>query len=79
MTGPKDDQPLADPGPMTIQIPGKTALLMIRLAQEVGAKTPGDIVMQALGVMQTLRQAQAGGKRVIIRDPATGTEVDLAI
>lgn len=79
MTGPKDDQPAADPGPMTIEIPGKTALLMVRLAQEVGAKTPGDIVMQALGIMQTLRQAQAGGKRVILRDPDSGVEVDLAI
>ncbi len=64
---------------MTIEIPGKTALLLVTLAQEIGARTPGDVVMQALGVMQTLRQASAHGKRIIVRDPATGREIDLAL
>lgn len=72
-------EPAADPGPMTIEIPGKTALLLVDLAQAVGAKTPGDVVLQALGLLRTLRHAAAGGKRVILRDPETGRETDLAL
>jgi len=73
------DAPPADPGPMTIEIPGKTAMLMVKLAQDVGAKTPGDVVLQALGLLQMLRSATQGGKRVILRDPQTGAETDLAL
>ena len=69
----------ADPGPMQIEIPGKTALLLVRLAQELGAQTPGEVVMQAVGVLQTIRQAKAGGRRIILRDPTSGHEVDLAL
>lgn len=68
-----------DPGPTTIEIPGKTALLLVSLAQEIGAKTPGEVVMQALGLMQTIRQAKARGQRIVLRDPTTGHEADLAL
>ncbi len=71
--------PPVDPGPVTIEIPGKTAMLMVKLAQDVGAKTPGDVVLQALGLLQMLRAAAEGGKRVILRDPKTGAETDLAL
>ena len=70
---------MSDPGPTSIEIPGKTAMLLLSLAQEIGAKTPGEVVMQALGLMQTIRQAKAKGHRFIVRDPATGREVDLAL
>jgi hypothetical protein len=70
---------MADPGPTSIEIPGKTAMLLVSLAQEIGAKTPGEVVMQALGLMQTIRQAKARGHRIILRDPASGREVDLAL
>ncbi len=70
---------MSDPGPTSIEIPGKTAMLLVSLAQEIGAKTPGEVVMQALGLMQTIRQAKARGHRIILRDPATGREVDLAL
>jgi hypothetical protein len=70
---------MSDPGPTSIEIPGKTAMLLVSLAQEIGAKTPGEVVMQALGIMQTIRQAKARGHRIILRDPASGHEVDLAL
>jgi len=71
--------PTDNPGPVTIEIPGKTALLLISLAQEIGAKTPGEVVMQSLGLMQTIRQAKAAGQRIILRDSGTGREIDLAL
>ncbi len=64
---------------MSIEIPGKTAMLLVDLAQSMGAKTPGEVVLQALGVLRTLRHAAHGGKRVILRDPQTGHETDLAL
>jgi len=76
--GPPDEPP-ADPGPMAIEVPGKTAMLLVRLAEELGARTPGEVVGQALGLMQMLRVASAGGKRIIVRDPSTGHETDLAV
>jgi hypothetical protein len=69
----------ADPGPTTIEIPGKTALLLVRIAQEIGATTPGEVVGQALGLMETVRQAKARGQRIILRDSSSGREIDLAI
>lgn len=64
---------------MTIEIPGKTAMLLVKLAQDVGAKTPGEVVGQALGMMQMLRAAAGSGRRVLLRDPKTGHETDLAL
>ncbi len=64
---------------MAIEVPGKTAMLLVRLAEELGARTPGEVVGQALGLMQMLRVASAGGKRIIVRDPSTGHETDLAV
>lgn len=64
---------------MQIEIPGKTAMLLVKLAEDIGAKTPGEVVGQALGLMQMLRSASAGGRRVVVRDPATGHETDLAL
>jgi len=69
----------ADPGPMAVEIPGKTAVRLARVAQEIGARTPGEVVGQAIGLLQLLLQAKSRGQRVIIRDPQTGHEVDLAV
>lgn len=66
-------------GPVSIEIPGRTAMLLVTLAQELGAKTPGEVVGQALGLLETVRQAKARGQRIVLRDPATGREIDLAI
>jgi hypothetical protein len=64
---------------MQIEIPEKTGMLLVELACELGAKTPGEVVMQALGLMQTIRQAKTRGDRIILRNPQTGREVDLAL
>jgi len=65
--------------PIAIEIPQKTAELLVTLAQDLGLRTPGEVVMQALGVLQTLRRARASGQRLLLRDPETGVEIDLAI
>jgi hypothetical protein len=69
----------ADPGPVAVEIPGKTAVRLAKVAQEVGARAPGEVVAQAIGLLQLLLQAKARGQRVIVRDPRTGHEVDLAV
>lgn len=75
----EEKPPTDQPGPITIEIPGKTAMLLIQLAQDIGAQTPGEVVMQALGIMQTIRNAKAAGQRIVLHDPKTGREIDLAI
>ena len=55
-------------GPVAIEIPEKTAVLLVTLAQELGATTPGAVVSQALGLLQMVRQAKARGQRIVIKD-----------
>ncbi len=76
---PKAELGAADPGPTRIEIPGRTAVLLVQLAQELGARTPGEVVAQALGLLHTVRRARTDGQRVLLRDPATGREIDLAL
>ncbi len=82
MSGPFDPKARMggpDPGPVAVEIPGRTAMLLVRLAEDLGARTPGEVIAQALGVLQTVREARAAGRRIVLRDPATGHEVDLAL
>lgn len=66
-------------GPVSIEIPGRTAMLLIELARQLGAETPGQVVAQALGLLQTVQQAKANGQRIVLRDPANGREIDLGL
>ena len=66
-------------GPMSIEIPGRTAMLLVELAKQLDAKTPGEVVGQALGLLQTVQQAKKNGQRIVLRDPKTGREIDLAL
>ncbi len=75
---PKAELGAADPGPTTIEIPGRTAVLLVQLAQDMGVRTPGAVVAQALGLLHTVRRARKDGQRVLLRDPSTGREIDLA-
>jgi len=66
-------------GPVSVEIPGRTAMLMVELAKELGAQTPGQVVAHALGLLQTITQAKKSGQRIILRDPQDGREIDLAL
>ncbi|MCA9656171.1 MAG: hypothetical protein H6712_16100 [Myxococcales bacterium] len=66
-------------GPVTVEIPGRTAMLMIELAKQLGAETPGQVVAQALGLLQTVQRAKEQGQRILLRDPKTGREIDLGV
>ena len=55
-------------GPVAIEIPEKTAILLMTLAQQLGASTPGAVVAQALGLLQLVQQAKARGQRIVIKD-----------
>ncbi|MBK6915768.1 MAG: hypothetical protein IPH07_00065 [Deltaproteobacteria bacterium] len=76
---PRATLPAGDAPPMQIEIPGKTAMLLVTLAQELGAKTPGEVIGQALGLLQMVRQAKTRGQRILLRDPDSGREIDLAL
>lgn len=78
MFDPKQNIPAGQAGPMQIEIPGKTGLLLVQLAQELGAKTPGEVIGQALGLMQLVQQAKKNGHRIVLVQ-ADGREVDLAL
>ncbi|MEM9454682.1 MAG: hypothetical protein AAGF11_10920 [Myxococcota bacterium] len=66
-------------GPVSVEIPGRTAMLMVELAKQLRVKTPGEVVAQALGLLQMVQQAKKNGQRIVLRDPQTGREIDLAL
>ncbi len=74
---PKSATAPGEAGPVAIELPGKTAMLLVSLAQELGATTPGAVVSQALGLLQLVRQAKAKGQRIVIKDG--DREIDLAL
>jgi hypothetical protein len=74
---PKPSVPGDETGPVAIEIPGKTALLLVSLARELGAATPGAVVSQALGLLQLVRQAKARGQRIVIKDGER--EIDISL
>jgi len=76
---PKAERGAPETGPVAVEIPGRTAMLLVTLAKEIGARTPGQVVAEALGLLQTVREARKRGQRIVLRDPRTGHEVDLAL
>lgn len=66
-------------GPVSVEIPGRTAMLLVELAKQLEVDTPGQVVAHALGLLQTVQQAKAKGQRIVLRDPANGREIDLAL
>ena len=67
--------------PVTVTISGTSALLLVRLAEQLGAATTGDggvIVMRALGLLDLALRAKREGKRLAFVDPATGQSSEVA-
>jgi len=56
-------------GPVTVQITGTSALLLARLAQEIGTDDGGAVLMRALGLLDMALAAKRTGRRLTFYDP----------
>jgi hypothetical protein len=66
-------------GPVSLTISGTSALLLSRLAEATGAAAdPGQVLMQALGLLDLAVKAKRDGKRLAFYDPESGDLSDVA-
>ena len=63
-------------GPVSLKISGTSAVLLTRLAEALGPRAgepadPGQVLMQALGLLDLAVKARRDGKRLAFYDPET--------
>ncbi len=56
-------------GPVTLKISGTSAVLLTRLAEELGTDDGGAVLMRALGLLDIALKAKRDGKRLAFYDP----------
>ena len=56
-------------GPVTLKISGTSAVLLTRLAEELGTDDGGAVLMRALGLLDMALKARRDGKRLAMYDP----------
>ena len=64
--------------PVTVTISGTSALLLVRLAEQLGSDDGGAVIMRALGLLDLALRAKREGKRLAFVDPATGASSEVA-
>lgn len=65
-------------GPVTVTISGTSARLLAHLA-EAESRDAGDLLMQALSVLDLALKAKRDGKRLAFLDPATGATSEVVL
>jgi hypothetical protein len=65
-------------GPVTVTITGTSALLLARLAEQLGTDDGGAVMMRALGLLEMALAAKRTGRRLAFFDPATGESSEVA-
>ena len=56
-------------GPVTVKISGTSAVLITRLAEELGTDDGGAVLMRALGLLDMALKAKRDGRRLAFYDP----------
>ena len=65
-------------GSVTVTISGTSARLLAHLA-EAESRDAGDLLMQALSVLDLALKAKRDGKRLAFLDPATGATSEVVL
>jgi hypothetical protein len=58
-------------GPVSLKISGTSAVLITRLGEALGTDDGGQVLMQALGLLDLAVKARRDGKRLAFYDPET--------
>ena len=65
--------------PVTVQVNGTAARLLVKLMTDLGTDQPMAVLSRALGMLEQAVGAKARGQRLGVYDPPTGRFVDLVI
>jgi hypothetical protein len=70
---------LSVPPPVTVEVNGTAAELLVRLMRDMGAADPMAVLTRALGMLDQGLAARRQGRRLGVYDPATQRFMDLVI
>ena len=65
--------------PVTVEMNGTAAKLLVKLMADLGTDQPMAVLSRALGVLEQAMGAKARGQRLGVYDPPTGRFMDLVI
>lgn len=71
--------PAHRPPPVQVTIGGTTGLLLLRIMQELDTDDGGGVISRALSLYDMVLRKQRAGARVVLVDPRTGDESEVAI
>ncbi|MFO0573466.1 MAG: hypothetical protein U1A78_05680 [Polyangia bacterium] len=66
------------PQPVTVQINGTAALLLLRLMEQLGTEDGGGVISRALGLLELAVRARREGRALCLIDRKTGASSDVA-
>lgn len=67
------------PSPVQVMIGGTTGVLLLRLMEALGTEDGGGVISRALGLFDLVLRKQREGLRLVLIDPRTGQESEVAI
>lgn len=74
-----DHEPDPQSPPVTVQINGTAAQLLVKLMSDVGSQDPMAVLTRALGILDQALAAKRQGRRLGLYDPQSGRFMDVVI
>ncbi len=65
--------------PVTVQVNGTAAQLLVKLMQDLGTEDPMAVLTRALGMLDQAVAAKRQGRRLGVYDPASGRFMDVVL
>ncbi len=65
--------------PVTVQVNGTAAQLLIKLMQDLGTDEPMAVLTRALGMLDQALAAKREGRRLGVFDPTSGRFMDVVL
>jgi hypothetical protein len=65
--------------PVTVEMNGTAAQLLIKLMADLGTDQPMAVLTRALGILEQALAVRGEGRRLGVYDPATGRFMDLVL
>lgn len=67
------------PAPVPVTLSGTSALLLLRLMEELKTEDGGGVISRALGLFDLALRARRDGKALCLVDPASGQRSEVAL
>ena len=75
----REPGPGAEFPPVTVQVNGQAAMLLMKLMQDMGTEQPMAVLTRALGMLEQALAGKKQGRRLGLYDPASGRFTDVVL